>query len=431
MHRGTTFKDPLLQLQDALIQDNGKVALGILRDKTFDVRFSQNKVHNLLSLAAKHASKNTLAQLAFCYAECELVKRLGDQTHGIHFEAAAGNDLLVHNMLEAEPELFFLASKGLYTPIELAAMAKQFLLVISLLNHPIFKTGNPDSKVKIIRTLLEVLREESQTAEVIFKLDICALLQQCLLEMVGKGEPAWNLLREVSRINFHLAETYLPTEKQTPAAASLERAQMHFNLDDTATDLGVDFKEYQQLLSYSHGYGLEVHKIERDGNCLFNAIADQLNHQGINSNLHNALSLRQLAVTHMRRHANRYRESIPGDFEEALKKSLQPGIFGDHQHLLAIARELNLRVIVFNSQEEMPRALLNVTRPKGTLCLGFEGEKNFHYHSLRFNGQLHEVLQCILDNTEIDPLFMQDKYAPDEDDLLAVAGDFERNSPSP
>mgnify|MGYP000679832908 CR=1 FL=1 len=393
------FRNALFQLQDALIQDKSSIAMSILQDPTFDVTFHGNPTHNLLSLAAANDSQVTLRLLAARCKELDLVRRLNDQTHPIHFEAAAGNIATTLSLLNQSPALLQMTCKGRYTPLALAAMANQYELLDAVFKSSYFEQCDGEFKLTLINHLIAILSNPLNSKDQLPKLKSLNCVQSCLLNMADKNPGVWRFIQRINKGFEKAIDTYAP-----PAGSVSERIE--------ESTLGVDLLETLRLHERASTFGFVVTDIPRDGNCLFAAIADQLNHQNINDQKHDAKSLRKLAITHLQRYQKAYENHIPGDFDSAMQKAARPGTFGDHPHLLAIARELNLQVVVLNSDEDMPQAHLNVRKPRGTLCLGFEAGLNSHYQSLRFSS-LHDIVKDLVSNETIDPFLMADSYEYD------------------
>ncbi len=81
---------------------------------------------------------------------------------------------------------------------------------------------------------------------------------------------------------------------------------------------------------------LEVLDVERDGNCFFHAISDQLNHEA------DHLKLRELATNQLEKHKSYYKDLVPDeDIEKHIEKLKKVGNYADHLDILAISDSLN------------------------------------------------------------------------------------------
>lgn len=135
-----------------------------------------------------------------------------------------------------------------------------------------------------------------------------------------------------------------------------------------------------QLRTQAAFYGVDVQDVPGDGNCFFHAIADQLVRQGYSSLPHEELRIH--AASFMVEHQSEYREildALEGGSETYMHSMFSDGIWADEPIINALARALNLTIVVVRSDGAAPNVINAGCEKK--LFVGYH--VGLHYVSLR------------------------------------------------
>jgi hypothetical protein len=147
--------------------------------------------------------------------------------------------------------------------------------------------------------------------------------------------------------------------------------------------------------------------VRHDGNCQFHAITDQIalhrekflpQHQQ-----HNHITLRQLAVNHLRENLKLYSAYVPEIHEKYLHQMETKNQWGDHLTIVALAAELNVNIAVYST--DAPVAVTKITDACATLFILHQNRT--HYLSLRIIDQdliNNTILKQISDDIQISTL---------------------------
>ncbi len=155
------------------------------------------------------------------------------------------------------------------------------------------------------------------------------------------------------------------------------------------------------LLSRAESFGFIVKEIERDGNCFFHGTLDQLQEiRYADSENFTAEYLRQCVIQHLIDYVDLYKDSIE-DMDEFIAKMSQQGEWADHIIIQALARVLNVTVVLIRSDAQEP----NILRRKnsvGILYLGYE--VGLHFQSLIITGgdEPKKEIKDFIERAEID-----------------------------
>lgn len=133
------------------------------------------------------------------------------------------------------------------------------------------------------------------------------------------------------------------------------------------------------LLSQAASFGFTVKEIERDGNCFFHAVLDQLQQiEYPNSENFTAEYLRHCVIQHINDYLYLYKDFVE-NMDVFIAKMAQRGEWADHNIIQALARVLNVTIVLIRSDAQEP----NASRRKnsvGILYLGYE--VGLHFQSL-------------------------------------------------
>ena len=156
-------------------------------------------------------------------------------------------------------------------------------------------------------------------------------------------------------------------------------------------------------------YGFDsVKRIPGDGNCLFRAIADQLEHVLQLSCLAQPHQvLRRIAANHMASHTQLYRtftaEQTPAAVEKLMREIETNGVWGGQEALSALSRALQVTIVVI-SDNQAP----TVHRPAysiGTIYLYYKDRLHYDSPQVAAGFKLTEALATIIRNTTIDEAY--------------------------
>lgn len=150
--------------------------------------------------------------------------------------------------------------------------------------------------------------------------------------------------------------------------------------------LGCNNKSLQgQEVTNAERYGFQVEPITGDGNCLFRAIADQLQCREIfkfpEASVEPHAILRRIAVEHINSNKDDFRPFITGDIEEIMKNLAKEGEWNGHYGdyaIPALSRALGINVIVIRVHADNI-TVYRVNNARGTIYLYYSGS---HYESL-------------------------------------------------
>jgi len=102
---------------------------------------------------------------------------------------------------------------------------------------------------------------------------------------------------------------------------------------------------------YLQEQGFKIQKIRMDGNCLFRSVAHQLT-----GNDQHYATYRELAVTHIKAHANFFQDFIDDDFDGGFPKYVEqmakPGVWGGHLELMALSQVLTVKFCLITESKE-------------------------------------------------------------------------------
>jgi hypothetical protein len=197
------------------------------------------------------------------------------------------------------------------------------------------------------------------------------------------------------------AETvlYLRAKYLTASDASETRNQALFQ------EQILHLKKDLEIVKVAGHWGYNCVNIPKDGNCLFNAIADQLKQNDLvmanplHDEPHHAL--RSLAVKHLRANQECYAVHIPNDttlssYTAGLACS---GTWGDHLEIMALVRELMITLVLI--QDDQNIIVFKSQQPKAIFYLGYE--TNYHFVSLhkQDNSPLHHELATKIENAPV------------------------------
>ena len=133
-------------------------------------------------------------------------------------------------------------------------------------------------------------------------------------------------------------------------------------------------------------YGLQAHLIEGDGNCLFRAVADQLQKPPFNIEFSTGVdyhrAIRHIAVEHVSKKKDLYQDACVGGVEQWIAIMSQDKTWGDQIALSALSNALQVTLVVIRAeakQGENP-TIYKPRNPKGIIYLHYKNGN--HYESL-------------------------------------------------
>ncbi|KAA8524118.1 hypothetical protein F0562_010451 [Nyssa sinensis] len=141
--------------------------------------------------------------------------------------------------------------------------------------------------------------------------------------------------------------------------------------------------DHERLSERLATYDLAELQIERDGNCQFRALADQLFH---NPDYHK--HVRKKVVKQLKHFRKTYEGYVPLEYKSYLKKMKKLGEWGDHVTLQAAADRFGAKICVVTSFRDTCyiEILPNDKNPSRELWLSFWSE--VHYNSLYASGEI-------------------------------------------
>lgn len=127
-----------------------------------------------------------------------------------------------------------------------------------------------------------------------------------------------------------------------------------------ATLANFEMKKYMKVQVDKRCHNVNIINIKQDGNCMFGAVAHQLNYVKNNSEEHKSLTvrLREDVVNHIEKNLNWYRHAIKGRVEcddatdevcsVFLQELSQDGFWGDSETLMAVSKMFGVNILVFS-----------------------------------------------------------------------------------
>lgn len=177
-------------------------------------------------------------------------------------------------------------------------------------------------------------------------------------------------------------------------------SQFLMNLSVKQTIPG-DNSKLQQLNTLLGSQGLKVHEIARDGNCFYRAVAHQLNSiRGCDTFTHEGL--REMAVNHVITNIDFYKQFITGDVSSFILNSSEHGKWAEDIMPQALARALNINLIVINSNGSNP-VVIKRGNELDHVTLGYE--VGAHYGSVVCTGDRQKpwpYLHGLVENAKLD-----------------------------
>ncbi|MGE3920100.1 MAG: ankyrin repeat domain-containing protein [Gammaproteobacteria bacterium] len=129
--------------------------------------------------------------------------------------------------------------------------------------------------------------------------------------------------------------------------------------------------------------GYEIQSVERDGNCLYAAISDQLCRLSDESLHRTADQLRALASNYLIEHREQYENFIvlkPNEtYESYIERHTHNNEWGGHLQMHAISEVLKINIQIIANDTAFD-ALIIAQNPKAVICLGYE--TGLHYQSV-------------------------------------------------
>jgi hypothetical protein len=147
-------------------------------------------------------------------------------------------------------------------------------------------------------------------------------------------------------------------------------------------------KKAHNLQEAAHLFGFKCTPIAKDGNCLFEAISQQLiKILPTQKECHYShVKLRELAVNYLMKHQEFYENFVEDhSFASFIHKMGLPGTWAENMALNALAHVLNVTIVVINSDNSDP-IVLKKPHAQGIIYLGYE--VNAHYQLLSHDSSI-------------------------------------------
>lgn len=137
-----------------------------------------------------------------------------------------------------------------------------------------------------------------------------------------------------------------------------------------------ELTELEQFKQYLYEkYNMAVVDVPSDGNCFFHAVTTQLRGSIAYD------ELRKFAVRYVKEHKEHYASFlVDATVEEYITKMLRDATWADHSIIDALARELQIRIVIIGNNPDHPPTIIAPLGFSTTIFLGHIGE--LHYVSL-------------------------------------------------
>lgn len=217
----------------------------------------------------------------------------------------------------------------------------------------------------------------------------------------------------------HLRKQYL--EKFFTHYSTLEKKSIHTTIDpfdlliQRAKNMDVYGLQQPKSVAFStqgeelaKQYGFDCIETEGGGACFFHAILDQLKQQKSQAALikndayHTSDTLREFAIAHMTKHADHYLTSLEdNNIQQYLERAKESDYWADHQLILALARTLNLTIVILSTKQPDP-IIIKTANAVATVFL--VNHDNIHFESLIKNPAYKPTasIEALLEEENVD-----------------------------
>lgn len=160
-------------------------------------------------------------------------------------------------------------------------------------------------------------------------------------------------------------------------------------------------------------YGLVCKNVPGDGNCFYHAIVDQLAKLDIKDYTH--LDLRAMVIKELEANPDHYKYIIQNDLEIStfIARHKQSGHFAEHVSLVALAKALNIIIVILSDVPQRAPDIIRPREPIGTAYIGLHVNAQ-HYVSLKRDKQ------CNLPARNFAKLIKDANYLANYGDLLPI-----------
>eukprot|EP01084_Bolivina_argentea_P006905 13041_1 len=165
--------------------------------------------------------------------------------------------------------------------------------------------------------------------------------------------------------------------------------------------------EINQFLDQLRPLGLGIRNARSDGNCLFRAIADQLN-----GDENNHAQFRKDIIQYMTDNNEEFAPFYVGDYTAYLKKMSRNGIWGGNMELTAAAKTFHVDIVIHALAAARYEILYQKGKPRRTIHLSYHDER--HYASVRKIDDMQgnrPAAAISLDKTHVDALQREQQRA--------------------
>ncbi len=149
-------------------------------------------------------------------------------------------------------------------------------------------------------------------------------------------------------------------------------------------------------------YEFTCHDVNRDGNCFFHVLSDQLKRYGY---IVSSKKLKEIAVDHILENLQIY-EPFIGETNAFINSLLNRDEWADHIIIQALSRALRVNIVLIRSDGQQPNVFRRANAV-AVLCLGYE--VGLHYQSLHPNlSYQKEKIISLIDSTDADEVVIED-----------------------
>ncbi len=272
------------------------------------------------------------------------------------------------------------------------------------------ETGDLSSACFFYTKLYQLLDPHQTPSASITHSDHYLLLHSCL--MLAQFNDHKN--------NSHLRKHYL--EKFFTHYNALEKKSIHTTIDPF--DLLVQRAKRMDVYGLQHPksvvfskqgeelareYGFDCINTAGGGACFFHAVLDQLKQQKSQAALikddayHTSDTLREIAIAHITQHADHYLASLEDNsIQQYIEHAKESAYWADHQLILALARTLNLTIVIFSTKQPDDPIIIKTTNAIATVFL--VNHHNMHFESLIKNPAYKSTtsIEALLEEVNVD-----------------------------
>jgi hypothetical protein len=322
----------------------------------------------------------------------QIYKAFNHGLHDIHADAFAGRSTKVLDTLNNTPYLLILSSLKGYGVFYWASLGRNYALIDILLTK--ITNNKKDEYIEQITVAADYLMEvynKANDSTTAYLIETKANIYQ---KQLTSQHPSVTI-SEIKESDW-LEDGPLMEDVSTTVTEPQEKIEQEFystpRIEKTVAD-----------------WGFFPRDVRHDGNCQFYAISDQImlhrdkfppEHQQ-----HNHVSLRKLAVDHLRENSKLYFDYETETPEKYLQKMQASNHWGDHLTIVALSAELNVNIAVYSTNA--PATVIKLPDAYATLFILHQNRT--HYSSLEIiDADLvnNTIVKHITDDIQVSTLAM-------------------------